>query len=163
MIRDAGKSAAAPQLILAFDYGTRRIGVASGDTLTRTARTLTTLDCVDSAPPWFVIDKLMREYQPAQFVVGLPHNMDGTATSVTDASRAFAADLHTRYRKPVALVDERLSSREAEAQLRLARASGLKRRRTTHADVDMIAARILLERWFESPAQAENLGEAAGG
>lgn len=145
----------APQVILAFDFGTRRIGVASGDTLTGTARALTTLNTLpnsDSPIPWPAIDKLMREYQPAQLVVGMPWNMDGTPTLLTDASRAFAAELQTRYHKPVALVDERLSSREAEAQLREARASGVKKRRNTHADVDMIAARILLEQWLHNPA-----------
>lgn len=143
-----------PQVILAFDYGTRRIGVASGDTLTRTARALTTIERGDSVP-WAAIEKLVREYQPAQFVVGLPWNMDGTPTVLTDVSRTFAAELHARFSKPVALVDERLSSREAESQLRDARASGMKKRRNTHADVDMIAARILLEQWLENPHAAE--------
>ena len=137
-----------PQIILAFDYGTRRIGVASGDTLTRTARALTTLDCVDGVP-WAAIERLVGEYHPAQFVVGLPWNMDDTPTLLTEPSRAFGAELQARYGKPVALVDERLSSREAESQLRAARASGLKKRRATHADIDMIAARILLEQWLE--------------
>ncbi len=105
--------------------------------------------------PWAAIDKLVQEYQPAQFVVGLPWNMDGTPTLLTDASRAFAAELRARFNQPVALVDERLSSREAEAQLRDARASGMKKRRNTHADVDMIAARILLEQWLENPHAAE--------
>lgn len=144
---------ATPEIILAFDYGTRRIGVASGDTLTRTARALTTLER-GSQLPWAAIDKLVREYRPSQFVVGLPWNMDGTPTVLTDASRAFGAELQTRYDKPVALVDERLSSREAEAQLRDARASGMKKRRNTHADVDMVAARILLEQWLEHPGTA---------
>ena len=148
---------ATPQIILAFDFGTRRIGVASGDTLTGTARALTTLESkntnlnFESGPPWSAIDKLMREYQPSQLVVGLPWNMDGTPTLLTDASRAFGAELQARYRKPVALVDERLSSREAEAQLRDARAAGIKKRRNTHADVDMIAAKILLEQWLRNP------------
>ena len=143
-----------PQIILAFDYGTRRIGIASGDTLTRTARALTTLEWNDGVP-WTAIGKLVREYQPAQFVVGLPWNMDGTPTLLTETSRAFAAELKARYDKPVALVDERLSSREAESLLRDARASGMKKRRNTHADVDMIAARILLEQWLENPGAAE--------
>jgi putative Holliday junction resolvase len=143
----AGRPASPPQLILAFDFGTRRIGLASGDTLTRTARGLSTLDCVHGTP-WAAIDKVCADLQPSQLIVGLPHNMDGTPTPLTAAARAFAAELAQRYGKPVALVDERLSSREAEAELRKARASGLKRRRATHADVDMIAARILLERWF---------------
>ncbi len=155
-------SSTAPLVILAFDYGTRRIGIASGDTLTGTARTLTTLEC-QNALPWAAIDRLVGEFQPALLVVGLPYNMDGTPTLLTEASRAFAADLLVRYRKDVALVDERLSSREAEAQLRAARASGLKRRRIVHADVDMVAARILLERWFDNPMAAEILHSAPGG
>lgn len=141
-----------PKIILAFDYGTKRIGVASGDTLTRTARALTTLECKNQTMPWAAIDKLMREYQPAQLIVGLPWNMDGTPTLLTDVTRAFGAELAARYHKPVALVDERLSSREAETQLRDARASGIKKRRNTHADVDMIAAKILLEQWLRNPA-----------
>jgi len=147
---DPDKGPPPPQLILAFDYGTRRIGVASGDTLTRTARALKTLDC-HGAVPWAAIGKLIDEYRPARLVVGLPYNMDGTPTSLTESTRSFAHELTTRYGLPAALVDERLSSREAEAQLRNARAQGLKRRRLTHADVDMAAAKVLLERWFDNP------------
>jgi putative holliday junction resolvase len=150
----AGSPASAPQLVLAFDYGTRRIGVASGDTLTRTARTLAALDCTPRAP-WPAIDKLVADLQPGQFIVGLPRNMDGTPAALAAASRSFAVEIAARYRKPVALVDETLSSREAEAALREARASGLKRKRTTHADVDQVAAKILIERWLENPAAAE--------
>src|SRR5690606_4766169 len=123
--------------------------------LTRTARALTTLERNNEVIPWNSIDRLVREYQPAQLVVGLPWNMDGTPTLLTDASRAFAAELKARYNKPVALDDERLSSREAESQLRDARASGMKKRRNTHADVDMIAARILLEQRLENRHAAE--------
>ncbi len=144
----AGASPGAPQIILGFDYGTRRIGVASADTLTRTARALTALQCTPEIP-WAQIDKLVAEYRPAQFVVGVPYNMDGTPTLLTKASRRFANDIKTRYTLPVALVDERLSSREATDQLRDARSRGLKRRRTTREDIDMNAARIVLERWFE--------------
>jgi putative Holliday junction resolvase len=145
-----------PQLILAFDFGTRRIGLAAGDTLTRTARALSTVDCARGTP-WSAIDKVYADLQPSQLVVGLPLNMDGTPTALTAAARTFAAELGARYRKPVALVDERLSSREAEAELRDARGAGLKRGRATHADVDMIAARILLERWFAGESEASTM------
>lgn len=151
-----GSGGPGPELILAFDYGTHRTGVATGNTLTRAAQALTTLECAKGMP-WPAVDKLVRELQPARFVVGLPHNMDGTPTSLTQPAREFAAGLAARYRRPVALVDERLSSREAEQALRSARASGLKRRRTTRADIDMVAARVLLERWLDNPAAAENL------
>jgi len=155
-------SPSAPQLILAFDYGTRRMGVASGNSLTRTAQPLQTLEC-SGAPPWPAIDKLIAEFCPARLVVGLPYNMDGTPTFLTATIRQFARDLRERYRIETVLVDERLSSREAEGELRLARAQGWKSRRLTHADVDMTAARILLERWFQNPAAAESAGAANDG
>lgn len=149
-----GANAAAPQLILAFDYGTRRIGVASGDTLTRTARPIVTLDR-SAGLPWPAIDKLIKEFAPARIIVGVPYNMNGTPTALTATTRMFARELEARHGRPVAMVDERLSSREAAEQLREARADGSKRRRLTHGDIDMTAAKILLERWFENPAAAE--------
>jgi putative Holliday junction resolvase len=145
-----------PSIVFAFDFGTRRIGVASGDTLTRTARGLKTLERGGEIP-WNAIKALVDEYRPSEFVVGVPYNMDGTPTLLTDAARAFARELHTRFGLPACLMDERLSSREAEAALRNARASGIKRRRVTHGDIDMTAAKIVLERWFDNPAAAETL------
>jgi len=153
-MESSGASFPAPYLILAFDYGTRRIGVASGDTLTRTAHGLATLGCSPTMP-WEAITKLIGDYRPAQLIVGVPYNMDGTPTLLTDAAREFARALHQRFGLPACLMDERLSSREAEAELRHARATGLKRRRLTHADVDMTAAKIVLERWFSDPSAAE--------
>ncbi|MET0496753.1 MAG: Holliday junction resolvase RuvX [Steroidobacteraceae bacterium] len=149
-----------PQVILAFDYGTRRIGVASGDTLTRTARPLQTFEHSGELP-WGQFDRLVREFRPSLLVVGLPCNMDGTPTFLTETTREFARDLQARYRIDAVMVDERLSSREAEGGLREARASGLKTRRLTRGDIDMAAARILLERWFENPDAARDPREPA--
>jgi putative holliday junction resolvase len=142
---------AAPQIHLAFDFGTRRIGIASGDSITRTARALTTLEHKGS-PPWAEIARLIADYQPKQLIVGLPYNMDGTPTTTTAPARDFAQELETRHGLPVALVDERLSSREAASELREARAQGWKKRRTVHADVDKVAAKLLLERWYSEGA-----------
>jgi putative Holliday junction resolvase len=147
-----------PQIILAFDYGTRRIGVASGDTLTRTARPLQTFEHSGELP-WTQFDRVVREFRPSRMVVGLPHNMDGTPTALTETTRQFARDLQARYRIDTVMVDERLSSREAEGHLREARASGVKARRLTRGDIDMAAAKILLERWFENPDAAHDPGE----
>jgi putative Holliday junction resolvase len=146
-----------PELILAFDFGTRRIGVAAGDTLTRTARPLTVIH-IQGAFPWQEIDRLVADYTPTQLVVGLPYNMDGTETGMTAPARDFAKALETRLGRPVHLVDERLSSRDAEAELKLARASGLKRKRVTHADVDRVAAKVILERWFDAPVRSGGTG-----
>lgn len=141
-------SAVSLVVVLAFDYGTRRIGVASGNTMTCMAQALCTLECKQQQVPWQDVDKLIRDYLPGQLVVGLPYNDDGTATGITPAVQAFAAELAERSQLPVALVDERHSSREAERELAYLRRSGVKTRRVTHADVDMTAAKVVLERWF---------------
>ena len=138
---------AAPTIVLGFDYGTRRVGVACGNTLTGSARPLKTLTH-GSNPPWDDIGALVQEFAPSQFVVGLPYNMDGTETVLTAKVQAFAADLGQRFGRPVALVDERLSSRGAEDELRAARTSGLKRKRIARADIDMTAAKVLVEQWL---------------
>jgi putative Holliday junction resolvase len=140
-------SVSGPTLVLGFDYGTRRIGVACGNTLTQTAQPLKTL-ARGLAPPWSDISNIVAEFSPSQFVVGLPYNMDGTETALAPEVRAFADELESRFRRPVALVDERLSSRAAEGELRDARGAGRKRTRVTHGDVDMIAAKLLVEQWL---------------
>ena len=138
----------APRIALAFDFGHRRIGVACGDTVSRSAAPLEAVAVGSGGPRWETIDALLREWQPSLAVVGLPYNVDGSDSAMTVAAREFAADLGHRYRLPVVLVDERYSSREAEARLKSARASGLRRRRVAKADVDAAAACIILERWF---------------
>jgi putative Holliday junction resolvase len=143
-----------PKIILAFDFGTRRIGVATGDTLTRTARPLKVLE-VRGSTPWTEIATLISELLPALAVVGVPYNMDGTEVPLTHAARAFGHEVEQRFHLPVAYVDERQSSRDAEAQLRTAREQGWKRRRVQHADVDMIAAKVILERWYDSEAHKQ--------
>jgi putative Holliday junction resolvase len=138
----------APRVVLAFDYGLRRIGVACGDTVSRTAAPQAAVPVKSGVPPWVLIDAFLRDWQPALVVVGLPYNVDGSDSTMTGAARGFAAELERRYGLPVVLVDERYSSREAEARLKTARESGLRRRRVVKADVDAAAACVILERWF---------------
>ncbi len=138
----------APKIVLAFDFGLRRIGVACGDTVSRTASPLEALASGPSGPRWELIGSLLREWQPDLAVVGLPYNVDGSDSPMTSAARGFAAELARRYALEVAMVDERYSSREAAARLKSARESGLRRRRVAKADVDAAAASVILERWF---------------
>jgi len=134
---------------LGFDFGQKRIGIASGDSLTLGARPIRTVPChSNAAVDWSAIDRCVREWDPAVFVVGVPYNMDGTPTSLTEAAAAFGAELSARHGRPVELVDERLSSREAEDQLRHRRASGERKRRVERGDIDAVAAAVLLEQWL---------------
>jgi putative Holliday junction resolvase len=137
-----------PKIVLAFDFGLRRIGVACGDSLSRNATALETVPAGPSGPRWESIATMMRDWQPDMAVVGLPYNVDGSDNDMTGAARKFAAELARRHALEVVLVDERYSSLEAAARLQTARASGLRRRRVAKSDVDAAAACVILERWF---------------
>jgi putative Holliday junction resolvase len=137
-----------PKIVLAFDFGLRRIGVASGDTVSRNTSALQTVPAGPKGPRWELIDSMMRDWQPDIAVVGLPYNVDDSENSMTGAARGFAAELARRYQIEVVMMDERYSSLEAEARLQTARESGLRRRRVAKSDVDAAAARVILERWF---------------
>ncbi len=144
---EAGRDPA-PQLVIAFDIGLRRIGGACGDTLSRAASPLAGIAAGPDGPHWAAIDALIVEWQPALAVVGLPYNTDDRESAMAKRARAFAASLESRYRLPVKLVDERYSSLEAQERLRAARQTGQRRRRVAKADVDAAAACVILERWF---------------
>jgi putative Holliday junction resolvase len=139
---------ARPKIVLAFDFGLRRIGVACGDTVSRSASALQAVPADLGKPRWQVIAALMRDWQPDMAVVGLPYNVDGSDSEQTLAARGFAAELARRYALEVAMVDERYSSLEAAARLKSARESGLRRRRVAKSDVDAEAACVILDRWF---------------
>ncbi|MGD8163533.1 Holliday junction resolvase RuvX [Pantoea alhagi] len=132
--------------LLAFDFGTKSIGVAVGQPLTGTARPLTALKAQDGVPNWEQIERLLQEWQPQQVVVGLPLNMDGTEQPLTARARKFANRLHGRFGVQVVLHDERLSTVEARADL-FAR-GGYKA--LTKGSVDSLSAVIILESWFEN-------------
>ncbi len=144
--------AAAPRLALGLDFGVRRIGVAAGHTLTGSAQPLGIAAADHGQPDWRALERYVREWQPAMLVVGIPYNMDGTDGPLTERVREFCRELQVRFKLEVVAVDERLSSREAEDRLRASRASGDRKRRVRHEDVDPIAACVLLEQWLREGA-----------
>jgi putative Holliday junction resolvase len=137
------------ETLLAFDFGLRRIGIASGDTITGSASPLTTVARSDSGPDWAAIDHEIRALKPDRLVVGRPYNSDGTPGAFAAATDAFAAELVARHGLPVLRVDEQHSSREASAELKARRASGQRRRRVQKEDIDSVAAAIILGRWLQ--------------
>jgi putative Holliday junction resolvase len=138
--------------VLAFDFGLKRIGIASGDTLTRTASARAAASVGRNGPDWQQIEREVRALAPERLVVGAPYNADGTEGKLTAAARQFAAQLQRRFALPVHLVDERFSSLEASAQLKSQRASGERRRRIARADIDSAAAAVILGRFFQGEA-----------
>jgi len=122
--------------------------VASGHSLTGTAAPLATVGNGPQGPDWRAIEALITAYKPAVLVVGNPYNDDGTPGAMSAAAGQFAAQLAQRLKLPVARVDERSSSQEASAALKERRAAGTRRRRVQRADIDSVAAAIILERWL---------------
>ncbi|NLS43743.1 Holliday junction resolvase RuvX [BEV proteobacterium] len=137
--------------LLAFDFGTKSIGVAIGQEVTGTARALIAFKAQDGVPDWHQVEKIINEWQPDLLVVGLPLSMDGTEQELTARARKFANRLHGRFGKPVELQDERLSTVEARADL--FERGGL--RALNKGQVDATSAVIILESWFsrQTPGQ----------
>jgi len=133
--------------VLAFDYGLRRIGVAVGNTLTATTTALPALGARDGVPDWETVRRLIGEWQPQLLLVGLPLNMDGTPSEMSERAARFARRLHGRFGLRCELMDERLSSFEARERLAAA-AGGPGSRHARSAPLDSVAACVILESWF---------------
>ncbi len=139
---NAGKS----RTLLGFDYGTQRIGVAVGQELTGTATALCTVRATDGKPDWEAITRLIEQWQPDEVVVGLPLNMDNSESELSRRAQRFGNQLHGRYNLRAHLMDERLSSLQAEEELKG------KSRKIQAADIDKVAAKIILESWLRQQA-----------
>ncbi|NTV96520.1 MAG: Holliday junction resolvase RuvX [Thiobacillus sp.] len=144
-----GEPAAAPAMkgaVMAFDFGEKRIGVAVGEWETRMAHPLETISGEANAPRFARIGALIGEWRPVELVVGLPMSLDGEEHDLSKRCRRFANQLNGRFGLPVRLVDERLTSVEAERRLREAGRSI----RDHKAAVDSLAAQEILQDHFSS-------------
>ena len=130
--------------VMAFDFGTRRIGVASGQELIGTGKPLTMLPARDGVPDWDQIGRLLEEWKPDRILVGLPLNMDDTENDMCARARKFGKRLHGRFHVEVEMVDERLTSYEAKGDVLAAGGS----RDFGRDGVDDRAAVLILETWF---------------
>lgn len=154
--------ARAPHPVLAFDFGTRRIGIAVGDTLTFTAAPRPAADVHASGPDWSAIEREVRATQPRLLIVGVPYNADGSPGALTRAARRFARALGERFGLAVEHVDEHGSSLEASAALKESRAAGERSRRVRRGELDSVAAAVILERWLAGERASEPSGSGRG-
>ena len=132
--------------LLAFDFGTRSIGVAIGQEITGTAQPLRSLPARDGVPDWEVLGRLLAEWRPDRVVVGLPLNMDGTEQPLTQRARKFAGRIHGRFGVQVDLQDERLTTTDARA--RLFADGGY--RALDKGKVDAVSAALILADWMSA-------------
>ncbi len=145
-----------PEAALVFDYGERSIGVANATTAAGFVNEVDTLAASAGQPDWHAVKTLIDEWEPRVLVVGLPYNEDGSEGPMTKRAREFAAELRARYQLPTEMVDERLTSAEAESILRAQRRAGLKKRRTRKQDIDSMAARLIGESWLRGAGEKES-------
>ncbi|HCS29169.1 MAG TPA: Holliday junction resolvase RuvX [Spongiibacteraceae bacterium] len=132
--------------VLGFDYGTRWIGVATGQTLLGTASALKPLMARDGIPDWDEIGQLIGEWQPDVVVIGLPLNMDGSPSELSQRAGKFGRRLNGRFGVEVEYWDERLSSFEAKGEIMTKRHSKNFKREA----VDSLSAQLILESWMRS-------------
>ena len=143
---------------LGFDYGKKRIGVATGQELTRTASRLTTVINRQNHPDWDKLDQLLKEWKPDALVVGIPVHMDGKPNEITDEVKRFCQDLAQRYNLPVYNEDERLSSYAAEALMKENNIDPIKHKQ----QLDQFAAQLILQCWLDKPETERFTSPAAG-
>ncbi len=131
--------------VLGFDYGKKRIGIATGQTITRTATPCTTLNQVDGNPDWLAIDAEIQQWKPQALIVGMPYHIDGSENKMTAAARQFAYELEKRFKLPVIEINEALSSRQAEEILK----QNIKINQQNKAEIDKMAAAVIVQRWLD--------------
>ncbi len=137
---------------LGFDFGEKRIGVASGQSGTNSASPICAVRNINGRPEWDKIAALVEEWKPDALVVGLPLDADGQSQRMTQLAKSFSKHLRRRYQLPVHLCDERYSSNEASRIIAENRHHH-QRRRATREDSDTIAAALILEQWLNDPTR----------
>ena len=132
------------ETVLAFDFGLRKIGVAVGNTLTKTTMPLDIIYTKNGNTPWGDIENLLEEWKPLSIIVGDPINMDDTFSEMSGKARKFAQRLHGRFSVKVLMIDERLSSFEAKSFLQNGFGG-----KTNSDNIDSFAAEIVLKSWMK--------------
>ena len=122
-------------IVMSFDFGMKRIGIAVGQKVTQTASGLGVVQAFDGIPKWDYLDKIVLDWQPERFIVGLPINMDGSNSEMSKKAQKFSRRISSRYNIRSEMFDERLTSFEA-------------REHDGKTHIDAIAAKIILESWL---------------
>jgi putative Holliday junction resolvase len=133
------------QTVMGFDFGEKRIGIATGQIITHIATPLTTLNAVNQKPDWPSIEKLITQWQPDALIVGIPHYLDGSDSDMTKRAQRFARQLEGRFNLTVHQINEALSSFEAEQVLEKNKKIGQHNKQ----EIDKMAAAIIVQSWLE--------------
>lgn len=128
------------ETLLGFDFGEKRMGIASGQLISRSASPLTILPVRNKQIDWAGITSLIAEWQPDALIVGMPTNYEGEEFGLAERIKRFCRQLEGRYRLPVFTVNENLTSVEARYRMEA---------ESKHDPLDAYAAQVILESWIE--------------
>ena len=143
--------------VMGFDFGTKRIGIATGQDLTGTAQGVATVGNNGKNGPWNEISDLIHQWQPDMLVVGLPLDKEGAETMLSTAARQFGTELASRFARPVYYIDETLTSRVAESLVAEATPVGKRMIGRQQGLRDQIAAELILSTFFNEQSQKNNV------
>jgi putative Holliday junction resolvase len=135
-------------IILGFDFGTKYIGVAVGQTITHLATPITSLRAVNGVPDWAMVSRLVESWKPDLLLVGIPLHMDGTEQAMTTYARDFSLILKQKTGLPIVEVDERLSTWEAKQRVSAQKKYKNPRSKVALNDINATSAAILVEQWL---------------
>jgi putative Holliday junction resolvase len=143
------------ETLLAFDYGTQKIGCAVGNMQLQTSSPLELVNARNGVPNWDQITGMVTEWQPDAMVIGLPDNMDGSNSVISERAKKFSRQLKERYRVPCFLMDERLTSFEARDHLNTVnevrgRSGKTAKKSRKGPAVDAVAAQLILQSWYRA-------------
>ena len=142
---------------MGFDFGTKRIGIATGQDLTGTAQGIATVGNSGKNGPWNEIEELIHQWQPDMLVVGLPLDKEGAETMLSTEARQFGTELASRFSRPVHYIDETLTSRVAESLVAEATPAGKRVIGRQQGLRDQIAAELILSTFFNEQSQKNNV------
>ena len=134
----------ASQIVMAFDFGTKNIGIAIGQEITGSSQTFYTVKANEGEPEWTQLDKVVFDWNPKLFIVGDPLNFDGSESDMKEKSDKFSYQIQKKYKIPVKLVDERLTTKEARERIK----EGVDMSLRSSNDIHQVSAQIILESWF---------------
>ena len=132
--------------ILSFDFGEKRIGVAIGNSITKSSHPLETINTAKNTERYKLIELLLKTWEPVKLVVGYPLNDDGTLSKMSLLAKKFGIKLTNKYNIPITMIDERFTSSEADLELKKFEKNFKKRKIV----VDQVAAMIILDSFFQN-------------
>ena len=132
--------------ILSFDFGEKRIGIAIGNSITKTSHPLKTINTTKNSERYKLIELLLKTWEPVKLVIGYPLNEDGTLSKMSLLAKKFGIKLGNKYNIPIVMIDERFTSSEADLELKKFEKNFKKRKIV----VDQVAAMIILNSFFQN-------------